>query len=105
MALHTNVMLYHYLLIQQLVCHFKLQEKIGNPNQISQWVLSYKTLVCSVLLDVREGGDQYSRNIADVQRNGVVIETAEFRFQADNVTQTTLFVSRSLCFRSKRWAT
>jgi hypothetical protein len=29
-----------------------------------------------------------SRNIADVQRNGVALETAEFpRFAADNVTQ------------------
>jgi hypothetical protein len=45
---------------------------------------AYKNLSLFVLLDIREGGQQYSRNIADVQRNGVAIETAEFpRFNAD----------------------
>jgi hypothetical protein len=39
--------------------------------------------------DRRKGGDQYSRNIADVQRNGVAIETAEYpRFNADGTANT-----------------
>jgi hypothetical protein len=45
-----------------------------------------------VLLDVRQGGDQYSRNIADVQRNGVAIEVEFPRFQADNVTPATPYL-------------
>jgi TonB-linked SusC/RagA family outer membrane protein len=68
-------------------------EKIGNPNPDFTMgitnTISYKNFSLYVLLDVREGGDQYSRNIADVQRNGVAAETAEFpRFEADNVTPT-----------------
>ncbi len=62
--------------------------KIGNPNP--DWVLgvsnniNYKGLNLSVLLDIRQGGDIYSRNLADLQRNGVVAETAEFdRFNSD----------------------
>jgi TonB-linked SusC/RagA family outer membrane protein len=68
-------------------------QKIGNPNPdytigISNNI-NYKNISFSFLLDIREGGAQYSRNIADVQRNGATIETAEFpRFEADNVTQT-----------------
>ena len=62
--------------------------KIGNPNPeytlgISNG-LSFKGLNLNVLLDIRKGGDIYSRNIADIQRNGVGIETAEFdRFKSD----------------------
>jgi hypothetical protein len=54
--------------------------KIGNPNP--KYVLgisnniSYKGFALNVLLDIKKGGDQYSRNIADLQRNGVAIETA-----------------------------
>ena len=66
-------------------------EKIGNPNPDFTMgitnTFTYKGISLYVLLDIREGGDQYSRNIADVQRNGVAAETAEFpRFAADNVT-------------------
>lgn len=72
-------------------------EKIGNPNPDFTMgitnTFSYKNFSMYVLLDIREGGDQYSRNIADIQRNGVGAETAEFpRFQSDNVTQTTPYV-------------
>ena len=55
-------------------------QKIGNPNP--KYILginnefSYKGLSLSILLDIKEGGDQYSRNLADLQRNGVAIETA-----------------------------
>jgi TonB-linked SusC/RagA family outer membrane protein len=63
-------------------------DKIGNPN--ARWTaginnsVTYKGLNLTVLLDIRQGGDQYSRNIADIQRNGVGIETAEFeRFNTD----------------------
>lgn len=67
--------------------------KIGNPNPdytagINN-TINYKSLSLSLLIDIRKGGDQYSRNIADVQRNGVSVETAEFpRFEADGLTQT-----------------
>lgn len=57
-------------------------QKIGNPNP--KWLMgmtntvSFKGFTLSFLLDYKKGGDQYSRNIADLQRNGVTIETAEF---------------------------
>lgn len=62
-------------------------QKIGNPNPKYLIGLtntfSYKNLSLSFLIDYKKGGDQYSRNIADLQRNGVVKETAEFpRFDA-----------------------
>jgi hypothetical protein len=68
-------------------------QKIGNPNpKFTMGItntFAYKNLSLFVLLDVREGGQQYSRNIADVQRNGVAIETAEFaRFNADGSANT-----------------
>ena len=63
-------------------------EKIGNPNP--DWTMgisndiTYKNFAFSFLLDIRKGGDQYSRNIADIQRNGVGIETAMVnRFNPD----------------------
>lgn len=63
-------------------------QKIGNPNP--KYLLgitnefAYKGFSVNVLLDIKEGGDQYSRNLADIQRNGVGIETAEFeRLNAD----------------------
>jgi TonB-linked SusC/RagA family outer membrane protein len=66
-------------------------QKIGNPNPDFTMGITnnftYKNFSLYVLLDIREGGDQYSRNIGDVQRNGVAIETAEYpRFAADGVT-------------------
>ncbi|MFK7031741.1 SusC/RagA family TonB-linked outer membrane protein [Flavobacterium oreochromis] len=66
-------------------------QKIGNPNpKFTMGVtntFTYKNISLYALVDVRKGGDQYSRNIADVQRNGVAIETAEYpRFLADGVT-------------------
>ena len=67
-------------------------QKIGNPNP--KWVggltntFSYKGLSMTVLLEYRKGGDIYSRNIADLQRNGVAIETAEFpRYDAGGILQ------------------
>jgi TonB-linked SusC/RagA family outer membrane protein len=72
-------------------------EKIGNPNpKFTMGItntFNYKNFSLYFLLDIREGGDQYSRNIADVQRNGVAEETAEFpRFAADNITVTTPYL-------------
>ncbi len=64
---------------------------IGNPNPdftvgISN-NMNYKGFSLTTLLDVREGGDQYSRNIADVERNGVAAETASLpRFDAAGAT-------------------
>lgn len=67
--------------------------KIGNPNP--KYTLginnnfNYKGLSLNVLLDIREGGDIYSRNLADIQRNGAGIETAEFnRFNDDGTVAT-----------------
>ncbi len=63
-------------------------EKIGNPNP--KFLLginnsfTFKGFGLSFLIDIKKGGDQYSRNIADIRRNGAAIETAEFeRFNAD----------------------
>jgi TonB-linked SusC/RagA family outer membrane protein len=68
-------------------------EKLGNPNP--DWTLginnnfAYKGFSLNVLLDIRQGGDIYSRNIADIQRNGAGIETAEFnRFNEDGTVAT-----------------
>ena len=62
--------------------------KIGNPNP--KWTMGLSNsfsaygFTLDVLLDIREGGDLYSRNVADLRRNGVVKETAEFaRFDKD----------------------
>lgn len=67
-------------------------QRIGNPNPkytlgITN-TLNYKALSISFLMEYKDGGDQYSRNIADLQRNGVVKETAEFpRYDANGVLQ------------------
>ncbi|MFN0013337.1 MAG: SusC/RagA family TonB-linked outer membrane protein [Saprospiraceae bacterium] len=67
--------------------------KLGNPNP--DWTLginnnfTFKGLSLNVLLDIREGGDIYSRNIADLQRNGVTIETAERKRLNDDGTVAT----------------
>jgi TonB-linked SusC/RagA family outer membrane protein len=68
-------------------------QKIGNPNPDFTMgitnTFAYKNFSLFVLLDIRKGGDQFSRNIADVQRNGVAIETAEFdRFNANGTVST-----------------
>jgi TonB-linked SusC/RagA family outer membrane protein len=67
-------------------------QKIGNPNP--KWLggmtntLSYKGLSLSFLMEYKKGGQVYSRNIADIQRNGVGKETAEFpRYDANGVLQ------------------
>jgi TonB-linked SusC/RagA family outer membrane protein len=62
--------------------------QIGNPNPDFTVGInnnfSYRGFNLNVLLDIKEGGDIYSRNLADLQRNGVTSETAEFdRFNAD----------------------
>ena len=66
-------------------------QKIGNPNP--KWLMgitntfSYKGFSLSVLLDIRHGGDQYSRNVKDLRANGVAAETAEFaRFNPDGTS-------------------
>ena len=72
-------------------------QKIGNPNP--KYLLgitntfTFKEFTFSFLLDVKKGGDQYSRNIADVRRNGVAKETAEYdRFLADGITVSTPYI-------------
>jgi TonB-linked SusC/RagA family outer membrane protein len=50
--------------------------------------LSYKGFSFSFLLDYKNGGDQYARNLADMDRNGVTAKTAEFpRYDAAGVLQ------------------
>ncbi|MES2882838.1 MAG: SusC/RagA family TonB-linked outer membrane protein [Bacteroidota bacterium] len=68
-------------------------EKIGNPNPKYTIGLSnsiaYRGFDFSVLFDIRQGGDIYSRNLADLRRNGVTAETAEFaRFDRNGVPTT-----------------
>ena len=65
-------------------------ENIGNPNPDFTMgitnMLAYKGFDFSVLFDIREGGDIYSRNLADLRRNGVAAETAEFpRYDKDGL--------------------
>jgi TonB-linked SusC/RagA family outer membrane protein len=67
-------------------------QKIGNPNPKYLMGLtntfSYKGFTFSFLLDFKKGGQQYSRNLADLQRNGVAKETAEFpRYDGAGVLQ------------------
>ncbi len=67
-------------------------QKIGNPNPKYLMGMTntfmYKGFTLSFLLDFKKGGQQYSRNIADLQRNGVVKETAEFaRYDGAGVLQ------------------
>ncbi len=72
-------------------------QKIGNPNPdfilgVTN-TLSVKGFTFSFLLDYKKGGDMYSRNIADLLRNGVAAETAEFpRFEANGTTMTTPYL-------------
>lgn len=66
--------------------------KIGNPNP--KWTMGITNSITvmgfslDVLLDIKEGGEQYSRNLADLRRNGTVKETAEFaRYDKDGTLQ------------------
>lgn len=67
-------------------------QRIGNPNPkytmgITNTV-TYKAISISCLMEYKDGGDMYSRNIADLQRNGVTIETAQYpRYDAAGVLQ------------------
>jgi TonB-linked SusC/RagA family outer membrane protein len=68
-------------------------KKIGNPNPKytigMNNIINYKALTLTFLIDYRNGGEIYSRNLGDVQRNGVAIETAEFsRFNSDGTVST-----------------
>jgi hypothetical protein len=71
-------------------------QKIGNPNpKYSLGInnnFSFKGFSLNVLFDIKKGGDQYSRNIADIRRNGVAIETAEFNRFNDNGTVSTPYI-------------
>jgi len=70
---------------------------IGNPNPKfligATNSFTFKEFTLSFVIDYRKGGDIYSRNIADLQRNGAVKETAEFpRFDANgNPTKPYIF--------------
>ncbi len=76
-------------------------QKIGNPNPkydlgITNTV-NYKGFNLFFVFDIKKGGDLYSRNYADVERNGVAAETAEFpRFTGASVNnvpvQTTPYL-------------
>ena len=68
-------------------------KNIGNPNP--KWIMginnniTFKGIYIGALLDIRHGGVQYARNIADLQRNGAAAETAEFpRFNSDGTIAT-----------------
>ena len=72
-------------------------QRIGNPNP--KWLLgvtntiNVKGFTVSFLLEYKKGGDLYSRNVADIQRNGAGKETAQFpRFDANGIaTKPYLF--------------
>ncbi len=64
-----------------------ITRQIGDTNP--DWLMgitndiSYKGFNLSFLIDIRKGGDVFSRNIGDLRRSGRAIETAEFeRFDA-----------------------
>jgi TonB-linked SusC/RagA family outer membrane protein len=65
--------------------------KIGNPNAkftigITN-TFTFKNFTFDILLDIRKGGDIYSRDIKDLRSNGVAVETAALpRFDKDGVT-------------------
>ena len=63
---------------------------IGNPNPKyligATNTFTFKEFSLSVVFDYKKGGDIYSRNVADLERNGAAKETAEFpRFDANGV--------------------
>ncbi|MBS4042880.1 MAG: SusC/RagA family TonB-linked outer membrane protein [Chitinophagaceae bacterium] len=65
--------------------------KIGNSTPIYTMgitnTFTYKMFTFDILLDIRNGGDMYSRNLADLRRNGVAAETGALpRFDKDNTT-------------------
>ncbi len=67
-------------------------QKIGNPNPKYSMgmtnTFTWSGFSLSVLMEYKKGGQIYSRNIADLRRNGVAKETAEFpRYDAANVLQ------------------
>ena len=70
---------------------------IGNPNPKyligATNTFTFKEFTFSVVIDYKKGGDIYSRNVADLQRNGAAKETAEFpRFDASgNPTKPYIF--------------
>ncbi|MFM2267003.1 MAG: hypothetical protein RL757_444 [Bacteroidota bacterium] len=71
-------------------------QRIGNFNP--RWTMGVQNTIeikgfsLGFLLDIRKGGDQYSRNIADLQRNGVASETAEKeRLNADGTVAKPYF--------------
>lgn len=69
-------------------------EKIGASNpRFTMGItntFSFKGFTLDALVDIRNGGDMYSRNLADLRRNGVVAETAALpRLADDGVTYLT----------------
>ena len=65
--------------------------KIGNPNPKYTIGLTntfrYKNITLDVLVDIRSGGDIYSRDVKDLRSNGVAAETAALpRFDKDGIT-------------------
>ena len=74
---------------------------IGNTNP--DWTagitnnIKFKSFNVSFLLDIRKGGDVYSRNIGDLYRTGVAKETAEFpRFDANGAVAKPYIIDGTL---------
>lgn len=74
---------------------------IGNTNP--DWTagitnnIKFKSFNVSFLLDIRKGGDVYSRNIGDLYRTGVANETAEFpRFDASGAVARPYIIDGTL---------
>jgi hypothetical protein len=70
--------------------------QIGDTNPKFLWginnEISWKGINFSFLLDIREGGDVFSRNLGDLRRSGAVKETAEFPRFNPNGTPNTPYV-------------
>ena len=80
--------------------------QIGDPNP--DWTMgisndfTYKGFFLSFLIDIRQGGDVFSRNIGDLRRSGAAAETAEFpRFNANGTTNTPYVIDGVLPNGSK----
>ena len=75
--------------------------EIGNTNP--DWTagitntFKYKGFNLSFLIDIRKGGDVYSRNIGDLYRSGTAKETAEFdRFDANGALAKPYVIAGTL---------
>jgi hypothetical protein len=78
--------------------------KIGNQNPKYTMgitnTITFRAITLSFLMEIKEGGDLYSRNVKDLFSNGVAIETAQYpRYDAAGVLQKPYIFDAGLCKR------